>query len=98
MEGKPLTVAEVAQHFAVSKDTVRAWIRCGRLKAVRLSKRITRIPWQSVAEFEQMEAPDWTVRASTARRPRIGTSSGASEADHSGAQLERLTGASPSRD
>lgn len=93
----PLTVAEAASHFAVSKDTIRAWVRCGRLKAVRLSKRITRIPWQSVVDFEQTEAPDSTVRKSTASVPRIGTSFGAKTGDRSDVQLERLIGSSPSK-
>lgn len=95
---RPLSVAEAAEYLQVSKDAVRSWIKSGRLPARRLSKRITRIPWQSVAEFEQTDAPDSTVRESRARSLPSGTSSGARKADRSASQLERLTLMSPGND
>lgn len=35
---KPLTVEQVAEHLGVSIETVRRWIRTGRLRAVRIGR------------------------------------------------------------
>ena len=45
MERDLLTVAEVAQHYAVSTETVRRWIRKGILGYVMVGPcRVKRIP------------------------------------------------------
>jgi len=36
---KLLTVAEVAEQLSVTEETVRRWLRAGRLEGVRLSRR-----------------------------------------------------------
>ena len=52
-----LTVPEVAKHYRVDPDTVRAWIRSGLFAAIDISPRVGgraryRIPATALAEFE----------------------------------------------
>lgn len=49
-----LTPAEVADRLGVSSHTVGNWIRDGRLKAVRQSARIIRIPESELDRLEDM--------------------------------------------
>ncbi len=52
------TVPQVAKLFACSSNTVKSWIKTGKLKAYRLggsAGRDYRIPW---AEVERVKA-DW---------------------------------------
>lgn len=42
-EGQYLTVRDVAEHFGISQKLVRKLITDGRLPALKLSPRITRI-------------------------------------------------------
>ncbi|MBW6469434.1 MAG: nucleotidyltransferase domain-containing protein [Anaerosomatales bacterium] len=51
MSGLLLTPREVAERLAVSSRTVYLWIEQGRLPAVRLSERITRVPAEAVDEL-----------------------------------------------
>lgn len=48
MSGALLTPRQVAERLAVSARTVYLWIEQGRLPAVRLSERITRVPAEAV--------------------------------------------------
>ncbi|MDQ3656085.1 MAG: helix-turn-helix domain-containing protein [Chloroflexota bacterium] len=49
---KLLTVAEVAEQLSVTEETVRRWLRDGRLEGVRLSRRAGwRIRQSSVDEL-----------------------------------------------
>ena len=48
MGGALLTPRQVAERLAVSARTVYVWIEQGRLPAVRLSERITRVPAEAV--------------------------------------------------
>ncbi len=45
------TIYQVAERLNVSPRTVWAWIAAGRLHALKLGTRTTRIPESSVAEF-----------------------------------------------
>lgn len=58
---KLLTFDEVAEHFGVSRATVRAWAYKREIATVRVGHRTTRISPQAVAAFEQR-------RTKTARR------------------------------
>ena len=49
--GDLLTVAEAAALLTVSRRTVFAWIAGGRLRAVRLGARTTRVPASEVARL-----------------------------------------------
>jgi excisionase family DNA binding protein len=51
MSGTLLTPRQVAERLAVSARTVYLWIEQGRLPAVRLSERITRVPVEAVDEL-----------------------------------------------
>jgi excisionase family DNA binding protein len=46
-----MTVQEAAEALAMTPATVRAWIRQGRLPAVRVGPRELRIPRTAVVEF-----------------------------------------------
>ena len=48
---RTLTVHEVAARLSVSARTVWAWIAAGRLQAIKLGERTTRIPENAVTEF-----------------------------------------------
>lgn len=47
-----LTVREVAARFRVHEQTVRAWIRSGRMPAIHVSRSVIRIP-RTAAEFNE---------------------------------------------
>jgi excisionase family DNA binding protein len=46
-----LRVREVAEYFDVHVNTIKYWIRLGRLDAVKLSKQVVRIPRESVLKI-----------------------------------------------
>lgn len=46
-----LTVREVAAQLRVTPRTVYLWIRAGKLSAIRISERVTRIPASEVARM-----------------------------------------------
>ena len=48
---RTLTVHQVAGRLNVSTRTVWAWIAAGRLQAIKLGERTTRIPESAVTEF-----------------------------------------------
>ena len=50
-EGTALTVHQVADRLNVSARTIWAWIARGRLRAIKLGPRTTRIPEQAVEDF-----------------------------------------------
>lgn len=55
-----LTVAEVAEQLSVTEETIRRWLRDGRIDGTRLSRRAGWRVRQSavdrfLAEFDQME-------------------------------------------
>ena len=53
-----MTVPEVAARLRVQEETIRRWLRNGRLKGVLLSRRGGyRIPASEVARFLSGEAP-----------------------------------------
>jgi excisionase family DNA binding protein len=60
VEAQDLTVEEVAKLFRVSRDTVRRWLREGRLKGIALGGRAGyRIGREEVRRFRQrLEAGD----------------------------------------
>ena len=41
-ESKPVTADDVARHFNVTIDTVRRWVRQGRIPFIRPSRRVVR--------------------------------------------------------
>lgn len=45
------TVHQVAQRFNVSSRTVWTWIAAGKLRALKLGPRTTRVPEDALAEF-----------------------------------------------
>ena len=49
--GSSLTVHQVAERVNVSARTVWAWIAEGRLQAIRLGRRTTRISEDALEEF-----------------------------------------------
>ena len=49
--GSSLTVHQVAERLNVSARTVWAWIAEGRLQAIRLGRRTTRISEDALEEF-----------------------------------------------
>ena len=50
-----LTVGEVAQHFDRSPQTVRTWIRDGRLVAYRFQNKEYRVTRGALADFQERE-------------------------------------------
>jgi excisionase family DNA binding protein len=48
---RTLTVHQVAERLNVSSRVVWAWIAAGRLKAIKLGPRTTRIPEEALGEF-----------------------------------------------
>ena len=52
MEKFYTTCEEVAEMYRVKVSTVWAWVRAGKLKAVRVGKQY-RIPKEALDEFEQ---------------------------------------------
>lgn len=46
-----LTVREVAERLRVTPRTVYLWIRAGKLNAIRVSERVTRVPAAEVARL-----------------------------------------------
>ena len=48
---RTLTVHQVAERLNVSARTVWAWIAAGKMHAIKLGERTTRIPERSVTEF-----------------------------------------------
>ena len=76
--GRSLTVAEVAERYSVSCETVSGWIRAGELRAVNVSRsRTSRKPrWRvSPAAIEAFEAsrsaaPEQPAPKSRARRKK----------------------------
>jgi excisionase family DNA binding protein len=47
-----LTIAEIADRYGVSENTVRKWIGAGLLVAVRLGHRTVRISQDALRQFE----------------------------------------------
>lgn len=66
-----LTPREVARRLSVSPRTVYLWISEGRLPAVRLSERCTRVPASAVDELASV-SPRASV-ANTSARPDLST-------------------------
>ncbi|HEY1186325.1 MAG TPA: helix-turn-helix domain-containing protein [Gemmata sp.] len=68
MQSRTLTVAEVAERFGVTPETVAGWIRAGELRAVNVSRSRTskkprwRVTPEALAAFE-------TARSATAEQP-----------------------------
>jgi excisionase family DNA binding protein len=51
MKGKLLSPEDVAERLAVNPATVRSWLRSGKLKGVKLGKKIWRIDEREVREL-----------------------------------------------
>ena len=51
MAGKMLSPEEVAEHFSVTTNTVRAWLREGKLKGVKLGNKIWRISEEELQSY-----------------------------------------------
>ena len=51
MKGKLLSPEDVAERLAVNPATVRSWLRSGKLKGIKLGKRIWRIDEGEVREL-----------------------------------------------
>lgn len=59
MEKQYLTVPEVAEILSVTEETVRRWLRDGRLKGVLLSRRAGwRVRPESVTEMMEGSTPE----------------------------------------
>lgn len=56
MDEKQYTVAQVAEHFQVSRQAVYNWINEGRLRVNRVGNR-ARIPASAIAEFVRPMEP-----------------------------------------
>lgn len=52
MENIFYTCKEIATRYGVCEDTVWAWVRTGKLKAIRIGK-LYRIPKEALTEFEK---------------------------------------------
>jgi excisionase family DNA binding protein len=50
-----LTLAQVAEHFQVSPQTVRGWIKTKKLPAVKLTRQTIRVKWADVQKLEQTQ-------------------------------------------
>lgn len=61
-----LTPKQVATRLAVSPRTVYLWIEQGRLPAVRLSERVTRVSEEALARFEAAGVAAGATRMPTA--------------------------------
>lgn len=48
-----LTYSDIQKKFNVSRDTVKRWVGKRKLRAIRLSSRMTRFRLRDVEEFEQ---------------------------------------------
>lgn len=53
-----MTVQEVADELVLSSQTIRDWIKSGRLKAEWISNRTIRVP---KAELEKLKS-EWTIK------------------------------------
>lgn len=53
-----LSASAVAKKFDVSNETVRRWIKQGRLRAFRLNERTVRIPEEDVLALLKRIQPD----------------------------------------
>lgn len=51
MKGRLLSPEDVAERLAVNSATVRSWLRSGKLKGVKLGKKMWRIDEQEVREL-----------------------------------------------
>jgi excisionase family DNA binding protein len=51
-------VSEVAEIFNVSQQTIRNWIECEKLKAVKLPTGILRIPKEAIIEMQEKRKGD----------------------------------------
>jgi len=51
MAGKMLSPEEVAERFSVTPNTVRAWLREGTLKGVKLGNKIWRISEEELQSY-----------------------------------------------
>lgn len=56
-----LSTEEVARHFGVGEDTVRTWIRSGRLRGQRFN-RLWRCSWEDVWAVEAAPLPRGPMR------------------------------------
>lgn len=45
------SVRDAADHFGVSTNTIRAWIRGGRITATRIGPKLIRVDFDSVARL-----------------------------------------------
>lgn len=52
-----LSTDEIAERLRVHVSTVRAWIRDGRIPAVRLGPRLLRVRWTSLLEAASIHRP-----------------------------------------
>ena len=51
-----LTVRQVATKLEVHPETVRTWLREGKLKGIKIGARLWRIPEEALDEF--LKSPD----------------------------------------
>lgn len=79
VSSRPLTIAEVAERWQCSRDTVRNRIRTGALKCLRLSARMVRVLPEHIAEYEQTAHLGSSLQAGPATDRRTGLSTGKSE-------------------
>jgi excisionase family DNA binding protein len=56
-EPRLLSCTQVARRLSVSVRLVRQWITDGRLRAIKLSERVTRIPEEDVAKLVATSPP-----------------------------------------
>ena len=94
---RPLTIAEVAERWQCSRDTVEHRIKTGKLKCLKLGPKLTRVTLEQIAEYEQTVALDLSHRVGEEiRRESTGASSGQSEGPErrgrARGQLEKLSG------
>ena len=55
--GADYTVAEIAERFSRAPQTVRDWIKSGKLKAYLFNGREYRVTQAALAEFEEKQRP-----------------------------------------
>jgi excisionase family DNA binding protein len=64
-----VTIGELSDYWAVSRQRIYMWIDSGALAAIRLGSRLYRVPIQAAIDFERRASVSGAAASSTKHSP-----------------------------